>query len=119
MGKGKSKFIGFLPGLGLALLVAATPVSDGFLEDFLQNFRPAASGTKSDVAVGNQVPAYRPVVDYEQAVIRAVGKASPAVVAITISKNVPIIENCRSNPFGDLPPEFLQFFGDQFQFQVP
>src|SRR3989338_4634456 len=37
-------------------------------------------------------PLYKPALDYERAVIAAVKKASPAVVSITISKNVPIIE---------------------------
>ena len=52
-----------------------------------------------------------------------VQKSDPAVVAITISKNVPIIEQCPSNgPFGNLPPEFQQFFGFDFggqQFSQP
>jgi serine protease Do len=42
------------------------------------------------------------------------------VVSITISKNVPIIEQCPYNPFSDLPPEFQQFFGDNYpQFYEP
>lgn len=66
-----------------------------------------------------EVPLYKPVIDYEKAVVAAVKKASPAVVSITISKNVPIIENCPFNPFGDLPLEFRQFFGDDFFFSRP
>ena len=67
-----------------------------------------------------QVSLYKPVIDYERAVVAAVKKASPAVVSITVSKNVPILENCPSSPFSNLPPEFQQFFGDQFpQFSVP
>lgn len=66
------------------------------------------------------VPLYRPAIDYENAVVEAVKKASPAVVSITISKNVPIIEQCPYNPFPDLPPEFRPFFGDQSPgFTVP
>lgn len=65
-------------------------------------------------------PLYKPVLDYEKAVIAAVKKASPAVVSITVSKNVPIIENCPINPFLNLPPEFRQFFGDDFfNFSAP
>ncbi len=41
------------------------------------------------------------------------------MVAITISKNVPIIEQCPYNPFSDLPPEFQQFFGQNLQFYQP
>ncbi|MFH1246271.1 MAG: trypsin-like peptidase domain-containing protein [Candidatus Liptonbacteria bacterium] len=68
-----------------------------------------------------QVPLYKPVLDYEKAVVDAVKKASPAVVSITVSKNVPIIERCPgTSPFSDLPPEFQQFFGgDLPQITVP
>lgn len=65
------------------------------------------------------VDTYVSAVNYEEAVIAAVEKVSPAVVSITISKNVPIIESCPYNPFGDLPPEFQRFFGGGFQFSQP
>ncbi len=55
---------------------------------------------------------YAPTNDYEAAVIDAVKKASPAVVSIVISEQVPIVEQCPYNPFGDLPPEFQQLFGN-------
>lgn len=58
------------------------------------------------------VPLYAPTNDYEAAVVAAVKKASPAVVSIVISEQVPIVEQCPYNPFGDLPPEFQQFFGN-------
>lgn len=61
-----------------------------------------------------EVSLYKPALDYEQAVVAAVKKASPAVVSITVSKNVPIIENCPSDIFGDLPPQFRDFFGGGF-----
>ncbi len=71
--------------------------------------------------ITTQAPAvpYSPPVDYEQAVISAVKRASPAVVSVIISKNVPIIEQCPYNPFSNLPPEFQQFFGSQQQFYEP
>lgn len=59
--------------------------------------------------------------DYEQAVINAVQKASPAVVSIVISKDVPVIEQCPYDPFSNLPQEFQQFFniGGGSQFYQP
>lgn len=61
------------------------------------------------------VPTYKPVEDYENAVVNAVKKVSPAVVAITISKNVPVLENCQPyDPLQNLPPELKQFFGGGF-----
>ncbi|MBI4160136.1 trypsin-like peptidase domain-containing protein [Candidatus Wolfebacteria bacterium] len=57
---------------------------------------------------------------YEEAVTGAVDKTSPAVISIIITKNLPIIERCRGrNPFSDLPPEFQQFFGNDFDFSIP
>lgn len=52
---------------------------------------------------------------YEAQVISAIKTASPAVVSIVIAKNVPVIEQYYTNPFGD-DPFFKQFFGD---IQIP
>ncbi len=63
---------------------------------------------------------YAPTIDYEQAVVNAVEKASPSVVSIVISKDLPVIEQCPFSPFSNLPPEFQQFFGgDNSQFTQP
>ena len=53
--------------------------------------------------------------------IAAVQKASPAVVSITISENVPIVENCPDNSFdlNGLDPEFQQLFGDILPTSTP
>lgn len=56
---------------------------------------------------------------YEAQVVNAVKVSSAAVVAITISKNVPVIERCSYNPFSNLPPEFQNFFGGDTQFYQP
>jgi serine protease Do len=66
----------------------------------------------------SDVPLYGPTIDYEEAVIKAVESASPAVISIIISKDLPIIEQCPYNPFGDLPQDFQQFFGSH-QFYRP
>ena len=57
---------------------------------------------------------YQPADQYEADVIAATQKASPAVVSITISENVPVVENCPYDPFSNLPQQFQQFFGDDF-----
>ena len=80
------------------------------LNKFFGAFGPRV-GLNSKTATSS--PAlYAPTNDYEAAVIDAVKKASPAVVSITISENVPIVEQCPYNPFQDLPQEFQQLFGD-------
>lgn len=118
-------------GLVLGLSLNALPAKANFFDDLFKNFVSPFLGTPtstSQSAGGNNlpgtppanIPLYEPAIDYEKAVVEAVKKASPAVVSITISKNVPIIENCPYNPFSDLPPEFQQFFGNQIpQFSAP
>ena len=68
--------------------------------------------TPTAIVSSPSVALYAPKNDYESAVIAAVKKASPAVVSIIISEQVPIVEQCPYNPFGDLPSEFQQFFGN-------
>ncbi|MDD5032410.1 MAG: trypsin-like peptidase domain-containing protein [Patescibacteria group bacterium] len=51
-------------------------------------------------------------VEEESGVITAAEKVSPAVVSIIVTKDLPVIEQYYSNPFGD---DFLrQFFGEDF-----
>lgn len=85
------------------------------------NFQRAAKGLPAvtSTSTPSSISLYKPVIDYEQAVVAAVEKASPAVVSIIVSKDLPVIEQCPYNPFSDLPPEFRQFFGEQFEFSQP
>lgn len=71
------------------------------------------------VAPAEPVELYKPALDYEKAVIAAVKKASPSVVAITVSKNVPILEDCPIDPFSGLSPDVRRFFGDDWNFTIP
>lgn len=48
---------------------------------------------------------------YEEQIINSVKNASPAVVSVVVTKNVPVIEQFYTNPFGN-DPFFKQFFGD-------
>ncbi len=67
------------------------------------------------VAVANVPPAtgYVSQVSYEQAIINAVKSASPSVVSIVISKNLPVYQQQFVNPFGDMPG------GSPFDFEIP
>lgn len=83
--------------------------------DFLRGF----AGENSAVPINSSLPVesvqlYKPVIDYEEAVVKAVEKAEPSVVSIVVTKDLPVIENCPFNPFGDLPEEFQEFFGGGF-----
>lgn len=104
--------VGFLGVVSLA--------QANFLNDFFGKFFPSLLPQPMSTPTA-PVTLYKPAVDYENLVVGAVKRASPAVVAITISKNVPVIEQCQgSNPFSELPPEFQQFFGNNLpQLTVP
>lgn len=101
------------------MTVASSLGQANIFDNFFNRFfgapvTPPTAGPKT------AAPQYESKIDYEEAVISAVDKTSPAVVAITISKNVPIIENCPIDPFSNVPPEFRQFFGnDNLQFTQP
>jgi serine protease Do len=88
----------------------ANPLSN-FVGDLLSPFNKQSSPA---VPTSTPVSLYQPANDYENAVVAAVKGASPAVVSITISENVPIVEQCPYNPFQSVPPEFQQFFGNDF-----
>ena len=108
-------------GFGITRDGALANIFEDFFKNFVLSLTREKSGTPTTVpSKENPTLLYKPAIDYERAVVEAVKKASPAVVSITISKNVPIIENCPSSPFLDLPPEFKDLFGDQFpQFFAP
>lgn len=98
--------------LGVALVVVLgvgivtnTSSAQGVL-DWLRGLKPTTTSQNTEPA-----SLYKPVAEYENAVMSAVKKASPAVVSITISKNVQTVENCPPvTPFFDVPQEFREFF---------
>lgn len=77
---------------------------------FLYNaFQPPISPETSEPEIiGTQ--AYIPQTSQEEAVINVVKHASPSVVSIIISKDLPVFEQYYNDPFGD-------FFGDDFPFK--
>ena len=108
----------------VGLLVVATLLG-GFLgsvfspsktnANFLEDIYGFITGATLQNATGTAkiaAPLYKPTFDYESAVVQAVKNASPAVVSIIISKDLPVVEKCPYNPFGNLPPEFQQLFGN-------
>ncbi|MDI6734500.1 MAG: trypsin-like peptidase domain-containing protein [Patescibacteria group bacterium] len=116
-------FIGSV--VGSSFLVSQTRAS--FFDDIL-NFLKGSSSTQNSYESNIQedrlykekeskIELYKPAIDYENAVIKAVELASPSVVSIVISKDLPVIEQCPYDPFGNLPPEFRDFFGQGFDFQ--
>jgi len=68
-----------------------------------------------DQAIGNKNQEYIPQTSQEQAIIKVVKDTSPSVVSIIISKDVPIMEQYYTNPFGDVP----DIFGQPFNIEIP
>ncbi len=106
--------------IGILIGMAGSVKANVFGDFYNKYLKPLFNGEKnatSTLEITKEI--YSPTVDYEQAIIKAVEGASPAVVSIIISKDVPIIEQCPYNPFSDLPEEFQQFFGGSMQFYAP
>ncbi len=102
-------------GANEALAATTTNPVSSFLGDLFAPLAGLAGGANATPASGTPpgpAPLYAPTDQYEADVMNAVKKASPAVVSVTISENVPVIENCPAyNPFDNVPPEFQQYFG--------
>jgi S1-C subfamily serine protease len=117
--------LGFLL-LVLNLNLALGQIQGNKLEKFLDvlknltKSKPPSQTNPQGPELFLNVPLYKPVLDYEKAVVNVVEKSSAAVVSIIISKDVPVFEQIYLEPFGGiaLPPEFKDFF--QFEFpQLP
>lgn len=101
--RGKDFVGGMLSG-GLIAVIASVLV--------FSNGQPASSqSTNSSLA---DALAGKKYITQEDLVVSAVDAASPAVVSIIITKDVPKIETSYSNPFPNDP-----FGGNMFNFQIP
>jgi len=86
-----SSIFGFLGGA----------ISGGVIGDFFSKLNINLPG---QIIQKETVKEYQPQTSQEEAVIDVVKQASPAVVSIIITKDVPIYEQYFINPFGDLDP---------------
>lgn len=112
----------FVASIG-GLLIASPITHANFITDFLSKLSKPQSQTQQppkviERVIEKTIP-YAPIDVHEEAIIKAVDTAAPSVVSIVISKDLPVIEQCPYDPFGDLPPEFKQFFGDEGGFSRP
>lgn len=78
--------------------------------------QPSASLSSPVVNVPKSIPEYSPspVISQEQAVIEVVKQASPAVVSIIITKDIPVYETY----YEELPDPFEEFFGPGHGFDI-
>lgn len=116
--------VAFLGGV-FGSIISPKITNANFFDDVLNFFKGTVNSSSTNPVYNNQTETkkeqilYKPAVDYEEAVVAAVEKASPSVVSIVISKDLPIIEDCPYSPFDNLPDEFKNFFGGNFQFSQP
>ncbi|MFH1459289.1 MAG: trypsin-like peptidase domain-containing protein [Candidatus Omnitrophota bacterium] len=91
--KNKLLLGGVLVVVFFAVGFVAGTVSLSYLPERIKSFLPV---------IENNENVCTPQVSYEQAIISAVKSASPSVVSIIITKNLPVYEQQWVNPFGDL-----------------
>ncbi len=77
------------------------------------------SSVETVVEEQEEIALYDSENSYEAAIIKAVEEASPSVVSVIVSKDLPVIEQCPYDPFGDLPEEYRDFFWGGFNFTQP
>ncbi len=108
--------VGFVLNGGIVARAATNPLST-LWNDIS---RPFAGGTQSSGSTSSSAgssssaggsQAYTPYDQYEADVMAAVQKVAPSVVSVTVSENVPIIENCPNYFYQSIPQQFQQFFG--------
>src|SRR3989344_2050165 len=97
------------------IIIAAAFAAGGLSLEKIQNrygilFKTSQNGLEQALQETASDKKYVSPISYEQAVIDSVASASPSVVSIVISKNMPIYEQRMINPFG---------FGSPFGFEVP
>lgn len=104
-----ASFLGFLAGA-----IVSSFYFDQ-IKDFLSKFNINIPEKKVENIQENKV-VYIPQTSQEEAIIKVVKEASPSVVNIIITKDVPVFEEYFYNPF----EEFEEFFGPTpFEFKIP
>jgi len=103
------------------LIFIAVAILAGFLGGYVANIPNSgyviAPGDNSITGSNNSGQLVIPKTSFaqEEAITGIVKKYSPAVVSVIVSKDMPVLENCYVNPFGN-DPFFQQFFGN---IQIP
>src|SRR3989338_1958379 len=107
----RKEMLWLMPAVAAVSVVSG--LAGGFVFEYLKGnlFIPAPG---ENVAQEGGINEYVPQTTQEQKIIDAVKLVSPSVVSIVITKDVPVIEQYFTNPFGE-------FFGQgsPFRLQVP
>jgi len=85
-------------------------------EGFLSRLElPEELSLKSSSEKGSEESTYQPTESSERAVVDVVKLASPAVVSVIVTKDLPVLEQFYIDPFKD----FNRFFGEDSPFRIP
>ena len=98
----------------VVLFVALGFFSGAFSVSYIEEQMNSLAQRLKTPAINTTQPpeeSYKSSISYEQAIIDTVKSASPSVVSIIISKDLPVYEQQWVNPFGD--------FGQGFNIQIP
>ena len=93
--------LSIVAAIGVSVRTEASVLSSitGWFEQYF-----VSQPSSIEVVEKKDVPLYKPVLDYEEAVVRAVETTNPSVVSIIVTKDLPIIGQCAYDPFDDVPP---------------
>ncbi len=114
-------YFGFLPHPSLKLRTTGVEgafSTANFLDVLKQGLQRQTKSIADVAQLEEKKIEYVGAADYEQLVIGAIEKSSPAVVSIIISKDVPILEEYYASPLDDAlgnDPFLRDFFGGQIQ----
>ncbi len=111
-------FAAAILGVAAGSFINSPRASASFWSDLFSKIPGFSSATTTPTSTSRALglgESYSAPSSYEQSIINAVKQASPSVVSVIISQDVPVVEQCQAaNPFANLPPEFQQLFGNQF-----
>lgn len=98
----------------IALSFLTGKISQNYLQNQINYIFQKTESNLLPQLIQKPAEQYVSKIEYEQAIIDTVKEASPSVVSIIISKNLPVFEQEFVNPFGDIPG-----FVSPFNFQIP
>lgn len=124
MFKNKKSLVELFAVIVLLIFIGYLFVNSSYLsgyKNYLQKYIPFLNKASIETKIEEpkEVASYESEDAHENAVIKAVEEASPSVVSVIVSKDLPVIEQCPADPFGGLPEEFKQFFGGGITFTQP
>ncbi|MEK7498738.1 MAG: trypsin-like peptidase domain-containing protein [Patescibacteria group bacterium] len=103
----------FLSANVLSFATSGVSFGDALRRGFEKKGKVSEKKEAPSLVLTEKKDEYVATVDYEQRIIRAIERSSPAVVSVIVSKEVPVLEQYYAAPIND--PLFQDIFGGQIQ----